>query len=125
MVNGNTFLTLFGGPAIFGGSFKQDDLPKYGFSDLIRMEILQIWSEVSFNHFMTSHFDHYLSSSLWHNSLIKIDNRLVFYKSWCAKGVKNVAYLMKDSTTFLSLTSLINFSASNQIFWLFKVLYLL
>ena len=118
-------LQLFGGSAVFRGNLKQDDLPKYGFSDLFTMEILQIWSEVSFYHCMTSHFDQYLSSSLWHNSLIKIDNRLVFYKSWCAKGVKNVAYLMKDLTTFLSLTSLINFSASNQIFWLFKVLYLL
>ena len=64
-------------------------------------EILQIWSEVSFNPCVTS-VDHYLSSSLWHNSLIKIDNRPVFYKSWYAKGVEHVAHLMKDSTTFLS-----------------------
>ena len=49
---------------------------------------------------MTS-IDHYLSSSLWHNSLTKIDNIPVFHKSWYAKGVKNVAHLMKDSTTFL------------------------
>ena len=94
-------LQLFGGPAIFRGNLKQDDLTKYGFSDLFTMEILQIWSEVSFNPCVTS-IDHFLSSSLWHNSLIKIDNRPVFYKSWYAKGVKNVAHLMKDSTTFLS-----------------------
>ena len=65
------------------------------------MEIFQIWSEVSFNPCVTS-IDHYQSSSLWHNSLIKIDNRPVFYKSWYAKGVTIVAHLMIDSTTFFS-----------------------
>ena len=65
------------------------------------MEILQIWSEVSFNPCVIS-IDHYLSSSLWHNSLIKVDNRPVFYKSWYAKAVKNIAHLMQDSTTFIS-----------------------
>ena len=98
-------LQHFGGLAIFRDNLKQDDLPKYGFSDLFTIEILQIWSEVqchvSFNPCVTS-IDHYLSSSLWHNSLIKVDNRPVFYKSWYAKGVKNVAHLMKDSTTFIS-----------------------
>ena len=33
-------LQLFGGPAIFRGNLKQDDLTKYGFSDLFTMEIL-------------------------------------------------------------------------------------
>ena len=92
-------LQFFGGSAVFRGNLKQDDLPKYGFSDLFIMEILQIWSEVNFNPSVTS-LDHYLSSSLWHNSLIKIDNRPIFYKSWYAKGVEHVAHLMKDSTTF-------------------------
>ena len=121
----DSVLQLFGRPAIFRGNLKQDDLPKYGFSDLFTMEILQIWSEVSFNPFVTS-VDHYHSSSLWHNSLIKIDNRPVFYKSWYrdAKGVKNVAHLMKDSTTFLSYHEYEKLFGIIQIFWFFKALYL-
>ena len=69
------------------------------------MEIFQIWSEVSFNPCVTS-IDHNLSSSLWHNSPIKIDNRRDFSVINHA-GVlyrrKNVAHLpvMKDSTTFI------------------------
>ena len=31
-----------------------------------------------------------------------MDNRPVVYKPWYAKGITNVAHLMKDSTTFLS-----------------------
>ena len=49
-------LQLFGGPAIFRSNLKQDDLTKYGFSDLFTMEILQIWSEVSFNPRVTTSF---------------------------------------------------------------------
>ena len=70
-------LQFFGGSAVFRGNLKQDDLPNYGLSDLLIIEILQIWSEVSFNPCVTS-IDHYLSSSLWDNSLRKIDNRPVF-----------------------------------------------
>ena len=53
-------LQLFGGPAIFRGNLKQDDVTKYGFLDLFTKEILQIWSEVSFNPCVTS-IDHFLS----------------------------------------------------------------
>ena len=92
-------LQFFGGSAVFRGNLKQNDLPKYGLSDLLIMEILQIWSEVSFNSCVTS-IDHCLSSSLWHNSLIKIDNRSVFYKSWYAKGVEHVSFLSRVWKTF-------------------------
>jgi len=47
-------LQFLGGSAVFRGNLKQDDLPKYGFLDLFIMEILQIWSEVSFNPCVTS-----------------------------------------------------------------------
>ena len=42
--------------------------------------------------------------SLWHNSLIRIDKKPIYYKQWCAKGIQTVAHLMKDSTTFLSFS---------------------
>ena len=46
--------------------------------------------------------DHFLSLPLWHNSLIRIDNRPVYYKSWSCKGIQNVTDLLKDPNTFLS-----------------------
>ena len=46
--------------------------------------------------------DHFLSLPLWHNSLIRIDNRPVYYKSWSCKGIQNVTGLLKDPNTFLS-----------------------
>ena len=69
------------------------------------LEILNIWSEISFDSDVNS-FDHFLSTSLWYNSLIRIGNRPVYYKHWFSKGVQNVAHIMKDSNTYLSLQEL-------------------
>lgn len=82
MVNWSTFLTmncyiLVGLPSV-EANLKKDDLLKYGISDFFTKEILQICSEVSFNLCLIL-IDHYLSSSLWRNSLIKIDYRPVFF----------------------------------------------
>ena len=46
--------------------------------------------------------DHFLSLPLWHNYLIRIDNRPVYYKSWSCKGIQNVTDLLKDPNNFLS-----------------------
>ena len=46
--------------------------------------------------------DHFLSLPLWHNSLIRINNRAVYYKSWSCKGIQNVTDLLKDPNTFSS-----------------------
>ena len=59
-------------------NLKKDDLLKCGISDFFTKEILQICSEVSFNPCLIS-IDHYLSSSLWRNSLIKIDLDQFFF----------------------------------------------
>ena len=48
---------------------------------------------------------HLQSSPLWYNSLIRVENRPVFFKDWFLKGITNVEYLMDDSGKFLSLTS--------------------
>ena len=52
--------------------------------------------------------DHFLSSPLWYNSLIRIENKPVFYKEWHAKGVTKVKHLMDDSDNFLSLPAFQN-----------------
>ena len=70
-------------------------------TDAFTTEILQLWSEISYEANVNS-TDHFLSSPLWHNSLIRIDNRPVYYKSWSCKGIQNVTDLLKDPNNFLS-----------------------
>ena len=47
---------------------------------------------------------HLRSSPLWYNSLIRVENRPVFYKDWFLKGITKVEHLMDDSGKFISLT---------------------
>ena len=48
---------------------------------------------------------HLRSSPLWYNSLIRVENRPVFYKEWFLKGITKVEHLMDDSGKFLSLAT--------------------
>ena len=76
-------------------------------SDPFVKESLEIWSEISFEETVTS-YKHLRSLPLWHNSLIRIGNKPVFYQDWFLKGISKVNHLMDDSFNFLSHTSFQN-----------------
>ena len=42
------------------------------------------------------------STDIWHNSLVRVDNQPLFYKSWHRAGVKEVRDLLNPNQTFLS-----------------------
>ena len=58
-------------------------------SDPFVKEGLEIWSEISFEETVTS-YKHFRSLPLWHNSLIRIGNKPVFYQDWFLKGISKV-----------------------------------
>ena len=65
--------------------------------------MLEIWAEVNFDSQMTSK-DKFFRQPLWHNCLIKIANKPVFFKDWCTNGIIMVKHLLgQDNNTFLSL----------------------
>ena len=76
-------------------------------SDPFFKEILEIWSEANYDENINCMSDYHLRSSpLWYNSLIRVENRPVFYKDWFLKGKTKVEHLMEDSRgKFLSLTT--------------------
>ena len=95
-------LQHYGGPVVFRGNLNIHDLSKFiNTTDAFTTEILQLWSEISYEA-NVNYIDHFLSLPLWHNSLIRIDNRPVYYKSWSCKGIQNVTDLLKDPNNFLS-----------------------
>ena len=67
-------------------------------------EILVIWSEVFFQETIVSE-EYLLSSPLWQNSLIRIQNKPVFYKDWLVKGITHVKHFMDESSNFFSLAA--------------------
>ena len=78
------------------------DLSKYvKVSDAFTAKIMNIWSEITYDANVNS-TGHFLSMSVWHNSLIRIDKKPVFFKSWYLKGIQQITHLRKDRDTFLS-----------------------
>ena len=63
-------------------------------TDAFTTEILQLWSENKVRGEPELYTDHFLSLPLWHNSLIRMDNRPDYYKSWSFKGIQNVTDLL-------------------------------
>ena len=49
---------------------------------------------------------HLVSLPLWQNSLVRIRNKPVYYKSSSSKGIQNVRHLVKNAHNFLSFTEL-------------------
>ena len=94
----------FGGAVIFKGNVNKNDLAKLiHISDPFTTEIRKIWSEISYDDNITS-TENLLSLPLWQNSLVRIGNKPIYYKSWSSKGIQNVRHLMKDTDNLLSFT---------------------
>jgi len=64
-------------------------------------EIVQIWSEVSYDNQIKTK-QQFLELPIWHNSLVRINDKPVFYKQIFLRGISKASHLMKDSRIFLS-----------------------
>ena len=74
---------------------------------LLKKLILEIWSDLFFYEKITSE-EVFSRLPLWHNSLIRIGNKPVFYKDWYLKGITKVKHLYGNSADLLSWTDFRN-----------------
>ena len=94
----------YGGVEFFRGNLDRKDVSKYiNVPDPFIAEIVPIWTDRSFEDTVKS-MEHLLSLNLWHNSLVKVGKKPIYYKSWSAKGIQNVRHLMRGESKFLSFT---------------------
>ena len=99
-------LQSFGGEEVFRGNLSKEDLSKhFKILDTFISEILSISTDINYeaNIYSTEQLK---AQNLWQNSLIRVGNKPIHYKSWSSKGVRNVGHLMKDSIQFLSFEDL-------------------
>ena len=92
-------LQKYGGKVVFLSNLKPQDAPQLPFL----REILEHWTTLNYTE---KNLD-FNSMSIWHNSLIRIENRPFFYKSWVKVGVKEVRDLLNQDQTFLSYTAFV------------------
>ena len=91
-----------GSDVILKGNLHKNDLAKFiHISSAFITEHLKIWSEISYDGNITCS-ENLLSLPLSQNSLVRVGNKAISYKSWSSKGIQNVSHLMKDADNFLS-----------------------
>ena len=89
-------LEKLGGQTVFRGNLDIKDRKKLAnnFSPFLK-EILEIWPELNYQGSIET-VESFLAQSLWCNSLIRVMDRPVFYKSWCQVGISHVNQIVKD-----------------------------
>ena len=100
----NHYLEKHGGKLVFSANLKRQDTPLLNISDPFLAETVEYWSTLNYSEDNLN----FPSSQIWLNSLIRIDNKPFFYKSWFHAGVKDVKDLFDDSNyNFLGYTAFI------------------
>ena len=113
-------LQPFGGEEGFRSNLNKEDLSKhFKISDTFISEILRIWTDIKYEDNIYS-IEQLKAQNLWQNSLIRVGNKSIHYKSRSSKGVGNVGHLMKDSTHFISCEDLTERFNIKQTFLLSK-----
>ena len=93
-----------GGKLVISGNLKREDIALLNISDPFLLETLEYWSTLNYSDKNLN----FVSSQIWQNSLIRIDNKPIFYKSWLNAGVKETKYLLDSSNyNFISYTAFI------------------
>ena len=87
---------------VFSANLKRQDTPLLNISDPFLAETAEYWSTLNYSEDNLN----FSFSQIWLNSLIRIDNKPFFYKSWFHVGVKE--FLLDESNyIFLSYTAFI------------------
>ena len=98
------YLQKHGGKAVFLNNLKPQDVLQLKLKDPFLREIIEYWTNL---YYREKNLD-FNSMTLWHNSLITIQNRPFFYKAWFKAGVKEVKDLLNKDQTFLSYNAFID-----------------
>jgi len=84
---------------------KKDIIENLKIKNCFMKETLSIWAEVNFDDHIMSE-KQFLEQSLWHNSLVRIENSPIFYQEWFDRGIMKVKHLKNASNSYLSLAEM-------------------
>ena len=93
----HTKLKKLGGQTVFRGNLDIKDTKKLAnnLSPFLK-EILEIWSELNYQGSIEM-VESFLTQSLWCNSLIRVMDKPVFYKSWYQMGISHVNQIVRNN----------------------------
>ena len=82
----NHRLEKLGGKLVFWGNLRCKDVPPLNLIDPFLTEIMEYWTILNYKNDNLN----FKSAQIWHISLIRIENKPIFYKTWFIAGVKDV-----------------------------------
>ena len=92
------YLKRYGGKLLFLCNLKQKDASQLKIKDSFLKEIVEHCSNLNYSEKNTL----FKSTCIWHHSLITIEKKPFFYKSWFKTGVENVKDLLDEASSFIS-----------------------
>ena len=93
-------LENYGRHLIFRGNLNVSDTKKeVRATDPFLKEILEYWAEINFVDQVSSDIA-FQEQFLWFNSLIRIDNKPIFFKEWFEIGISKVKHLNQETIIF-------------------------
>ena len=78
-----------------------DDIPLLRISNPSVCEVLSTLAELHFSDVAAISDANFGDQTIWLNSPIRIDNRLVFHKHWLGHGVCKISHLLDDGGNLL------------------------
>ena len=100
----DNYLGKYGGKLLFRSNLKQQDSALLNLKDPFLKEIIQYWTKFNYK---DDNLD-FASTYIWYNSLIRIENRPFFYRSWLSAGIKEIRDLLHNDRNFLSYNAFID-----------------
>ena len=87
---------------IIESNLNKHDLQVINIKDMFVKEVLEVWSQIHFQNTLYS-IDGFSQQNLRNNSLIRIENKPVFFRKWHKKGIVKVKHLQdeKNPSNFL------------------------
>ena len=92
------YLERYDGKLLFLCNLKQKDASQLKIKDSFLKEIVEHCSNLNYSEKNTL----FKSTCIWHHSLITIEKKPFFYKSWFKTGVENVKDLLDEASSFIS-----------------------
>ena len=91
------FIKQYDDKFLLTGNLKQADVAGLNIQDSFTKQAIEIWSNLIHEENPT----HFGNAPIWYNSLIRIENRPIFYSDWSRAGVNQVKDLLDQKFDFL------------------------
>ena len=112
------YLKKHGGKLLFQGNLKKQDIPLLDIREPFLREITEQWTNINF----TEKNPDFNSSCIRHNSLIRIESRPFFCRTWFNAVVKEVGSLLDKEGNFLSYNNFNKFNIKTNYLEYYKII---